>query len=386
MYTVGDLIQNVDRKLHGGGTSQTQDFYGALDEARRIMVTEISPRELVTSEIIESAFYDNVHKYTVPADLKFKQVIDMSLLSSRNNFDTLERPLKQIYSKKLQSDRHPRNLFDVKYDKGVKYMDIGDLNLRKTNLVIDKMNKVQGWSVGGNIVNLQEDHLNYISGTGSLSAEINDSATEGVIQKTTLPSLDVFEFLKTGAVFVWVYMPKTIESVTLRLGSDSTNFYHNVVNQAHNNIEFIEGWNLLKFDFPKMQSTGMVNPRSITFVEIEVKSTIPVKTIRFDNIICQVGQVVKVDYNSNIMFRDVQTGAKKLRATSNTDLVMLEEDAFQILMLQLALIIQKEAYSNNGGAQSDINDIAPELYRAYERYKNENPSEHLFAEDSYWNF
>jgi hypothetical protein len=81
---------------------------------------------------------------------------------------------------------------------------------------------------------------------------------------------------------------------------------------------------------------------------------------------------------------DSVSGAWKEFTTSNNDIIIAEEDTYQILMLETALVEQKYLYANNFGAETDVTNIEALLYDAYASYAVNHTDESIAPnEDSY---
>lgn len=385
-YTVGQIIKDVDRKLHTGGTSQTQDFYGALDEGRRNMVKEIKPFELQRTAIIEQAVYDQVDKYATPSDLSYNNVIEIKAISSRRNVDTLDHPLEMVYQRRFDQKRHhSKNIFSIFYENGVKYMKIyNPRGLRNCqHLSVNKINSLTEngtWNTGGNLVNLREDKLNYIADRGSLSFDFNDSGTIGWIENFSMESVDIHEYFETGALFYWFNISNFLNliSATIRVGSSIDDYYEFSVNQPYDNNQFVNSWNLLRAPLKDMTMVGTPNPKAITMVKITFTTNgVQTSNCNINSMNVSKGAVYATTYNSPFCFIDASTLAWKQFATANTDLIPLEEDGYQILMLETAKVIQQEAYGNNDRGMNDISKIEDELKFAYKEYKRNHKSENI---------
>lgn len=388
MYEVGDIIKDVNRKLHAGGVDQTQDFYGALDEARRNMIKKCSPPELVRKAYIEEVLYDRVDKYAIPQDLKYKEVVNINLLSGYRNVEVLERPLLQVYSRKFSQKRPgARNVFSINYENGLKTMSVFNLRgmYKGTQRLIHDCNALNDngtWNVGGNIVDLREDKLRFLTGTGSLEFDINDSDTTGFIENHTLEAVDISDFISQGAVLNVFDIPvqDIITSIKITLGSNSsdltTDLYQFTVNRPHDGNEFYAGWNTLRFPIRDFSQVGTPNPKAITYVRFDITTTgKAMSNLHLENITAKKGTVFEVTYNSSRSFIDPVTGVWKAKATASSDRIPLEEEAYQILMLETALVIQKELYGNSMGAKSDVADIEEEVGKAYSFFREKFPSE-----------
>lgn len=387
-YTVNDLAKDVNRKLHSGNVNMCKDFYGSLDEGRRNMTSKIIPPELVRTAYIEQALYDQVDKYAVPSDLKYDSVVDIKMLSSYRNLDRFQVPLIHIYRREFDQKRRD-NVFAINWSNGLKTMSI----FRPTgleqcqHLIINEASSLTDngtWNTGGNLVNLELDKLKYICGHGSLRFDFNNSGTTGFLENFTMTPVDLYDYLKVGAVFTWLSLSvfKIITSVKITLGSNTsdltTDLYQYTVNSPHDNNEFMTGWNLLKFPLDNLVRVGNPNIRSISYVRFDFTTTgEAMVSCNLDNVVARKGVVYEMDYNTPNCIVDLSTQVWKQKATSISDLLPLEEDTYQILMLETALVVQKEVYSVAGGSVNDINDITDDLKTAYINFKNKHKDEFI---------
>lgn len=385
-YTIHNLSVDIDRKLHSGGVADLQNFYSTVDEGRRNMFKFIAPPEMKRTAYIENALYDQVNKYAIAADVKSQLITDIKMLSGYRNLDTWERPLEQVYQRETDQKRRD-NIFSVNYFNGVKSIDMyHPTGLRQCqHLLINDANSLSDngfWNVGGNVVNLQLDKLNFVTGKGSLRFDINDSSTSGFIENFSFTPVNIYDYLQVGATFTWLDLPIPAEmlSVKLTLGSNttdlSTDLYQCTVNQPHDNNIFSTGWNLLKFMLDNLTQVGYPNPRAIGYVRFDFETTgQPIPACHLDNVVVRKGVVYEMSYNSRWCIIDAPTQAWKKIATSNSDQLPFEEDTYQIFMLECAMAASKELYANNFGAASDIDDIKAELALAYKEYMQDHKIE-----------
>lgn len=382
-YNIGDLKRDVNRKTHGVGATQCADFFGSADEGRREMIGKVRPPELTRKVFIEQALYDQVDKYAVPEDLKYEDVIEIKKLSSRRNVDSLEHPLEIVYRRQFdQKRRGAKNVMAIARENGIKYAKI--FNPRGlqdcshqlingceylTGVNPDGTDNGNGtWNVSGNVGNLQLDRLNHITGKASLRFDIDNSSTTGSIYNFTMRPVNITDYLQLGAVFAWldIPIPKEMTSVKITLGSDplnlATDIYEFTVNQPFDNNQFITGWNLLRFSLDNLTSVGNPNPREIVYVRLDFTTTgQAIPACHLDNVVARKGVVYELTYNSTYMFQDLTSGAWKKTPTLDTDLIVAEEDTYQIFMLETALSVQKEIYANGTGSQADVTAIDQEL-------------------------
>lgn len=393
-YTVYDLLTDVVSKIHGGGINNPQR---AIDEGRRNMIGVIKPPEMIRSAYMEQALYDQINKYAVPEDLKYDNVIEVWKLAAYRNIDTLRHPLELVYRRQFdQKRRHARNVLAITNENGVKYAQIyHPKGLRECQHLVmndvDSLNQNGSWNIGGNIGNLLLDQLNHITGKASLRFDINDSSTTGYISNFTMNPVDISEYLNTGACFAWLNfpIPENMLTVQMTLGSNAadltTDIYTATVNQPHDNNMFTTGWNLLKYMLNNLNYVGTPNPKAICYVRLDFTTTgQPIANCNLDNIVVRKGVVYEMLYNSQYCLMDAQSRAWKQRTTTNSDIIPLEEDTYQIFMLETALVVQEELYANNFGALTDVTDIKGQLADKYAKYFLQHTDESLeLTEESY---
>lgn len=404
-YTLFNIKEDVNGNLPGNGISQLTDFFKTFDKGRRAMIGKVRPEELIRTGYLEDALFPHVDRYAVPDDLKYDDVIEIKRLAGYRNVDTMEHPLELVYRRRFGQKRgSAANVMNIGYDNGVKYARIfrptggsryGNNNTNQTNCqyrVIhncDSLSENGTWNVGGNVVNLTEDNLLHVIGRGSLKFDINDSSTSGFIQNFTLTPFSILEFFKRGAAFAWfnLSIPKEIVSVRMSVGSDSSDLtndlYYATVNQPHDNNQLQTGWNLLKYMLQELNMVGTPNPEALTWIRFDFETTgQPIPNCNLDNIILRQGNVYEMTYNSSFIVRDAFTGAWKKIPTANSDIIVAEEDTYNLLVGEITLAAQKESYQSTPAAKESIDSFSNDLILKYKKFKMEHKSEAVLVTDS----
>lgn len=408
-YTVEQLAQDINSKLGNGSANvQVVDFYARIDEGRRKMLKRIEPPELVRNQYLEEAIYDQINKYAVPDDMEYSAVINLRKLSGYRNVDRMSTPLEQVYRRRFDQKRQgSRNVFSVNYTNGLKTMSIFRPNglpqcQSKCINEADSLTIGGTWTTGGNLVNLTFDKLKHVSGHGALKFDFNNSSTSGFLEVTLTTAVDLYDFLETGAVFTWLDISNFLDMIAVEMVLESApgQQYQMTVTSAHDNNTWQNDWNLLKYQISSMLAVNTPNPRAITKVRFNFTTTGAVMNgCHIDNIIARKGQVYDIDYQSTYIIMDANNGAWKKRATSPNDIVIAEEDTYQILMLESAISTMEEATNATSYTSSHISRIRDELegvparYRgqkgrpgAYDMYKQAHPSEQILSQDTTWIF
>ena len=399
----------MDSNLHAGGTAGLQDFFATVDKGRRAMIGKVRPPELMRKGYLEQALYPNVDRYAIPEDVKYQDVIELNLLAGYRTVDSMERPLQLVYRRRFDQKRNgAANVMNIGYENGIKYARIlnpagltqgpfitgdGQQVIDGNQYVLindcDSLSDNGTWNVGGNVVNLHLDQLNHVIGHGSLAFDINGSSTTGYIENFSLDSFDLDDLLQRGAVFSWLDLPlpKEMLAVKLTLGSDtgnlSTDLYTSTVNQPHDSNVFTTGWNLLKFMLNNLTVVGTPNPKALVYIRFDFTTTgQPIPNCHLDNIVARKGRVYEIVYNSSYCLVDPVSKAWKKVGTGNGDIIVAEEDTYNILLWESTTAAMKELFGSGQAAKTDVGSVEQEMMGAYSRYFAEHPSEALLDMDS----
>lgn len=396
-YTVYELLREVDSNLHGGAVNQLIDRFVTIDKGRRSLLTTTYPEELVRKTYIENAIYGNVNRYAAPADLRHIGVRSLKLLPAYRNVDTMDHDFEIVYQRRFGEKRgNSANVMSINYENGIKYIELFRPNTnqcnRSRNQLIhdcDSLDSNGTWNVGGNVENFRLDQLNHVSGRASYKFDINNSSNSGFIENFTMMPVDISTFLNKGAIFSWLNLtiPREIISVELTLGSNTgdltTDLYQSTVNSPHDSNIFTLDWNLLKFMCNTLRSVGTPNPRAISYVRLTFKTTgNPIPNCGVDNIIVRDGAVYEITYDSPYMFLDATTHAWKKIPDSDDDIVVAEEDTFNILTLEVSKAAQREIYLQGGRSQKEMSTIENDLALAYEEYNMNHKTDMVLESDS----
>lgn len=390
-YTVYNLIRDINRKIHG--STITDGFTGQLDEGRRNMIKIIKPPEMKRTAFIEYAVYDEVEKYAIPEDVTYEDIVDIVPIDKDRNLDTIAKPVAHVYQRQFDQKRRD-NIFSINWENGVKTMAIYRPKglKRHQRLVINDIDSISengSWNTSGNVVNLRLDELNHVSKKASLSFDINDSSSEGSISNFTMKPVDINDYMNVGAAFSFLSfpIPEHLLSVKLTMGSNqtdlTTDFFYQTVTHPHDNNEFTTGWSLLKYMLNDLNSEGNPNPKSIGYIRFDFTTdgqAIPACNI--DSLVVRKGKIYEITYNSAYCLIDARTRAWKKFTTANSDEFPFEEDTYQILMLETALVVQKDIYASNIGASFDISGIENDLQSAYQIYFS-NHKEEIIEPEQY---
>ncbi len=386
--TISQLKTTITSRLHGTTLNKISDFYTLCRDTAEVVLARIDLQETRRKASLANAVYDRVCDYSLPSDFKAPVDLYKQAQGYFNDNSSLSRTFSRQFSNQKQN-----NQFAIVWQDMVQFIRFSRyLNTPVTIDKADSLTENGTWSVGGNASALEVDTLNYVAGTGSLKASVSSA----------------------GAVV----------NVILRIGNDSSNYYHKTITTGHFEA-FKTGWNLCRFDLDSATLVGTVDMENIDYVRVTVtyntnqtayyEKTLTtaidlsgnylsdgaiftyfnfdtlssLSTIRLDNITAGLGTIFDMDYYSNYIFR-TSGGTWIEQPTTDTDLLNLSTISYKIFEAEMCRIITQQIQGAMG--QFDYaywttvlegNDRMEGLYDQYERLY---PSERVESQTDYYNF
>lgn len=387
--TIAQVKTKITSRLHGTTLNKISDFYTICQDAAELMLSRIDPVETTRKTTLTNAVYDNVYDYSLPSD--FKSPADLVLQANADN--TNNSSLQRTFAREFVN-RKKNNQLAILWRDAVQFLRFSrNIN---TPVVVDKADSLTEngtWAVGGNASNLVLDTLNFISGNGSLKADVSSA----------------------GALV----------NVIVRIGNDSSNYFHRTVTTGHFEA-FKQGWNLLRFDISGMTEVGSVDMSAIDYVRVTVTyntnqtayyektltqsldlsenydsdgaiflytyfdSITNLTLLRLDNITANLGSVFDLTYYSNYLFR-TSAGAWISKPTSDSDIVNLSEVSYKIFEAEISRIITQQVEGAMGifdytywNTQLEGADGTGENTGLYADYLAQYPSERLESTTTYY--
>lgn len=385
---ISTFKSDLQRKLRGTSLSRVADVYATIGEAGGNILAEIDPLETVRIQEISGAVHDDVYDYAAPSDLKGNKIIDIRPQTGRTLSDNVsQRGIQDFDLKKAFYD----DKFAIYYDDGTKWIRYSK-DVDSKQVVIDNCSGITdngAWSVGTDGTNLTKDTLVKLSGGASLNFDVDGSTTSAYIENSTLTDVDLSDHDEQSKIFVWVYVPNSqaITNFILRWGNDASNYWSVTVTEP-NFGSFRDGWNLLSFNWNGATETGTVDPSAIDYVRLTVTyDGTPDTDFRLDQIFSSLGEIWEIIYYSSALFRDV-SGSFLETPTSDTDLINLEHDAYNILIYETARLVTQEV-----GGEDAMNDYRyytgmlygdAQMAGLYKLYKQSNLSQTEKMQSTYY--
>lgn len=329
-YTLSRLFTDVNNRIvdESGGTVTPGIVTSLANEAvRRIRRKWELPSSKFISQLIA---YQDVTEYPQPDGYK-----DFAAITYQ---EVLGDPLSIRYVTEMDFWRnYPMNNVIVSDRRnGVDRTLLVNLNgsVRLANILLnscDAYNSNGTWVANtstSDAANVATDTLYYRQGYGSVRFDIDVSQSVNDYAEVYNETMTAVNFndpavLNTGTFFVWVYLPSATNytSFTVRWGSSNSDYYENTVTTQFGGNAFVQGWNLLGFDWTTATETGTPDNEAInyTLFRATFPSSFSDQTgLRIDWFVMREKFIADLHYYSDYLIAD-SSGTPKDTFSSSTD-------------------------------------------------------------------
>lgn len=373
IYTQAQLLSDTNRKIFGklGMISSQEDF---ANEVVRNVHDDISLRSTRRRVALDPNLFPSVFQYAAPSDLRDYKIIDVppQAKDTAGGFNMV--PVEQFNNRPTVGD------IAVDDYNGVRTLLINsELPVTQRGLsTLDDITSGGGtWTAVGGAENVARDGDDYIKGAGSVSFDLSAAAeTTAGIENTGIDSFNITTFLGgDSSVFVWarINSPTDITNYTLKLGSDSSNYYSKAVTSRHDGNAFVAGWNLIRFDLTNLTETGTVVDTTISFASVYMTKDVGKVSetdYKFDHLVIMKGQRHNITYYSKYGWQSA-AGAYKQQTDTSSDLLVADESEYELILKKAKHLGLDE--TNND--EQIIDRAARDYDLALQKYGLNNPDE-----------
>lgn len=383
-YSYADLLNQVSDANRRSNITNVITALTYLNRAARVVISEVDLRSTKRNSALASNLFDDIYSYAAPTDLKSDALIDFIPQVNRERNFRLELTSEQDFDMKKTVKN---NVIAVATDELVKRIkfsgDVTDTILSPASL--DTLTADGGtWILFGDATNVVADATNYVKGGGSVSFDLVGSGTTAGISNIGLNEFDITKYVNNGSVFVWVYI-NSITNLTnfiIRIGNDiTTAYYTQTITTTNESTAFVNGWNLLRFDFASMTETGTVAPTTCDSIALYMTKTSGKSDdgYKVDDISFHTGQIHNILYYSKYPWQ-TSAGAFLENSTATTDLLNADTDEYDGFVWRGKMELFREL------RRKDLVEDARVEYELWKKkYIKENPTERVERNKQYWN-
>lgn len=383
-YDITALKSDLESIGHGTTINQITNVNAMINRAARQLLLDVDPQE--TKRIVElgSAVFDSVYDYPLPVDLKGNKVIDLFPQVRRSVSDQFNQSYNEHFD--VYKDKNNQSQFTINFNTSVKTIRVA--TPLDAGVIINEGSSVTDngtWTVGGDATGIVEDNINFVNSDGSLRFDLNGVGVTGFVENSTMTALDLSDQLNQGTEFLWVYLPTgaSFTNVELRWGSSAANYYAVTVTTTQALTAFQNGWNLLAFDWDNATVVGVPVSTAIDYLRVTFTyNGNPINNVRINQTASKMGTVYMLEYYSKYIFRNATTGAYQEEVLTNSDLINLDTETFNLLTNLCALLMAQQQQGADSSFDSSF--FETKYQTALARYKAMYKSEIIKPRQAYY--
>lgn len=374
-FSIANVKDDLAGMLQGTSLSKVTNLTNLLNRAGRDLLAEVDPME--TKRFVElPVLYDKTYDYAAPADLKGDRIIDIRPLARRFPSDQISQTYDQTFD--VSKDWiWNGGLATTQWNSGVKSLRLAK-NMRAGQALQECESTTENgtWVAGGDVTDLIADTVNFVQGSASLRFNLSGAGTTGYLEINDMDSVDLTNDEDLGSLFSWVSFDDASQftSVALRWGSSSSDYWTRTVTGNSVSGRFENAWNLLRYDWNGATSVGSPDASSIAYLRVSfVYDGDPASNVRLDYIVAQRGLEYQIEYYSKYLFRDATTGLFQETVTSDTNLVNLDTDSYNLYVYKCAQLAAQQIQGQD--SSFDMGFAEKEWEKALKKYQAKYKSE-----------
>lgn len=373
--------------LHGQTLNQITNINGLINRAARQVLLDIDPQETKKINQITGTVFNGVWDYPAPTDLKGNKIIDIRPQILRYPNDVWGQQYNQAFD---ISKNRPTLLdsFTINFNNAQKSLRINSPTLPPPIIVndCDSLTSNGTWITTLAATNLRVDNVNFVAASGALEIDSDNSDNIADLYTITMQPVNLSSQVGQGTIFFDTYLPtgSNIEYIDVFWGSSYTDYYNVTVTETQQGTAFQDGWNTIAVPWADAVTHGTPNASSITYFDVawRTNSTINVG-IHLSQVTSNLGRILEIEYYSKYMFRNASTGVFQETVSSNSDLVNLDTDSYNVLLYQCAhLAVQQQ--QGLDALFFDSNFFLQKYNDAVSQYKASYKSEIQVPQNTYY--
>lgn len=392
--SLNTMIHGRRANLTSGEAGDTDVERDLINRAVRTSLTDLDYRGNLREVSLTPALVQDQYDYVLPADVKANRIVDLrpQVTDSRDEFETYTIVPPEEFDRRKQVERGLATVINKDLTR----------HLRVSAVVDDKGIQVSAmedttWGGFSNSVNdsdVKLDQDDYVEGNGCIrfQTDTSDTADSTIgIQKTDIGAFDISTFLARGLAFVDARLTVAdtgLHQISLRIGSDSDNYYQMNDSTQNDCTAFVTGWNKIRFDFSGKATAGTPVDTAITYAAIFwSRDTTDTAHLHledtdwgFDDLKLRRGKYYYLSYYTRHVWQDTDFTLVE-NSTHDSHALLLQNDEIEVIMAKAA-----ELASQYLRDYEDAKYYASEYQRLKTEYLMRNPSQASVLTTSRYNF
>ena len=394
------LVRRIlQTKIHGRienlNATDTNTERDLVNSAVRVAMSDVDFRGNIRETPLTPNLMDNQWDYVLPSDVKADNIIDLrpQNTDSRGEFESLDLVSPEEFDRRKRVETGIATIMNDDLNRILRVSaDVEDNTLQVSTLEDTTWNTFD--TDGVNDSDVKVDNDDYIEGNGAIrfQTDTTDSTDSTVgIQNTALSALDISSYLARGSAFVDAKLTTAdtgIHQVTIRLGSDSDNYYQISDSNQNDCSAFQTGWNKIRWDFTNKTTVGTPTDTAIDYVALFWSRDTTTTALlhlndtdwAFDNLILKRGKYYNLSYYTRNLWQDTAFGVNE-NSTHDSHALMVQNDELEVIMAKAA-----ELASQFLRDKEDVEYYKGEYQKLKTSYLMRNPSQSRIMTTDYYNF
>ncbi|MCH7535677.1 MAG: hypothetical protein IH948_08050 [Bacteroidetes bacterium] len=405
IYTYQQIQRDLNAKLHGrrknlvttgdtvaGDSNLERDL---VNSAVRIAMSDVDFRGNIRESVLTPNLADNQWDYDLPNDVKGDQIIDFrpQNTDSRGVHETYDLVNPEEFDRRKQVESGIYTILNDDLTRTLRVSaDVEDQTLSLDELEDTDWNIFSANSVNDSDIKIDRDDFTAGSGSIRFQTDTTDTTDSTIgIQKTSISTFDISNFKAHGSVFVDAKLTTFdtgIHSLSVRLGTDSDNYYQITDSTQNDCSAFVSGWNKVRMDLSNRTTTGSPTDTDMTYAALYWnRDTTDTAGLHledtdwhFDNFFIKRGKYYNISYYSRFVWQDTDLTLTE-NSTHDSHALLVQNDEYQIILNKVSEL-----------ASGFLRDREDQAYYAgeYEKlkgiYLQQNPSQRGVMTTNYHSF
>ena len=405
IYTYSQIQRDLNAKLHGrrknlvttgdtvaGDSNLERDL---VNSSVRIAMSDVDFRGNIREAVLTPNLADNQWDYNLPNDVKGDQIIDFrpQNTDSRGVHETYDPVTPEEFDRRKQVESGIYTILNDDLTRTLRVSaDVEDQTLQISDLDNVSAGADTVWtafSVSVTDSDVKQDLDDAVEGSGSLRFQADSTDSAVGIQNTVISTFDISDFKAHGSIFVDAkFTSGNANQLSVRLGSDSNNFYQ--INDSNQNdcSAFESGWNKIRLELSNRATTGTPVDTAMDYAAIfwsrDTTDTDVVATNdtdwHFDDLKIKRGKFYNLSYYSRFVWQDTDFSLVE-NSTHDSHALLVQNDEYELILAKVS-----ELASGFLRDETDKSYYASEYQRLKKEYLMRNPSQAGVLTQTYHSF
>lgn len=303
LANINSLINDKRRDTSNDAVDMTAEGFRAINSTLQIWQQQHDWPWTITSSNID--YNEGITRYAVPAD--YKAAIDLKPYRIPRSVEFTYTSPNSFDSDTIRTKRFTIEQTDQTENIRIKYAGDSAFVHALTSYDSDGL-----WVASGDASAISSNTYDWYDLGGSTRFTAA-AGTSMVLTNSTMPSKDFSKYEDRSNLYLNIELPDVTNftSVSLKWGTDASNYYTSTSTTDYLGDSAIAGWNKMKFGWAAATEVGSPDASDITYAVITVAYGAGVTgTFRVENLFISENVPLTMKYYSTNMITDISAGDK----------------------------------------------------------------------------